>query len=100
MRVDRVFPGAILEIGEDFGLSGIEPGPGIASLKREAIKIRRNIAFGLGIVVVPPDAADIAAFLEHREIVDAGLSQADRHTDAAKTGADDNGEETAPLFIE
>ena len=80
---------AVLEVGEDLGLLGELPGPVDVGRERERVEVRRHVAGGAGIRVVPPGAADAVGLLVDRERLDAGPLQLDAHADAAEAGADD-----------
>ena len=51
--------------------------------------MRRDVALAARVVVVAPGAADVVGALEHDEVVDALLLEADRHAQAGEPAADD-----------
>ena len=52
--------------------------------------MRRNIALASRIDIVTPDTTDRFGPLEHDEVIDTGLAKPDGHSDAGKSGADDD----------
>src|SRR5690606_25490852 len=58
--------------------------------ERERVEMRRHVAGAPRIAVVPPGAAHAVAALDHDDVVEASVGEADRHAQAARPGAEDD----------
>jgi len=89
MRADPEALHAVFEIRADLGLRREHARPARVRRERERVDVRLHVAGAPGIVVVAPRAADRGRLLEHDEIRDARLPQANGHPEPGEAGADD-----------
>ena len=87
---DAVLVRAALEVGEDLAPLRELAGPAGVLLERERVEVRLDVAGGTRIAVVTPGATQALGLLQHGEVVDARLLEADGHAEAAEAGADDD----------
>ncbi|MNF49246.1 hypothetical protein D3C84_305120 [compost metagenome] len=89
--VQPVLVSAMPQIGVNLGLGREHPAPVRVRLKRKRIQVRRYVARGAGVTVVPPDTADILFLLQDHKVLHTGLLQGNGHADTGKTAANDDG---------
>ena len=81
--------GAAAQVGLDLRLARERAAPGRVGREGERVQVRRDVALAARVMVVAPRAADVVGALEHDEVVDALLLEADRHAEAGEAAADD-----------
>ena len=91
LRAHAVLVGDAPQVVADLGLARVGLAPLRVGRERERVEVRRHVAGAARVGVVVPGAADVVAPLEHGEVLDPLLLEADRHAEAGEAAADDRG---------
>ena len=89
VRVDAVLASDPAQVLPDLGLRRERPAPVRVGRERERVQVRGHVAGAARVGVIAPGAAQLLGPLEHDEVVDALLLQADRHAQPGEARADD-----------
>ena len=95
VRHDPESSRAVAQVIPDLSLLRVGARPVGLARERERVQMRRHVTHAAGIRVVAPGAPDVPRALQHDEVVDAGLLQADRHAQAGEAAADNHREPVA-----
>ena len=77
------------DVVEDRRLPGEPVRPAWVGLERERVERRGHVAGGARVGVLPPHASDVAALLEHHDVVVAAPLELDHRGETAEAGPDD-----------
>src|SRR5205814_10564250 len=87
VRADAVLDGAAAQVVLDLGLAREGPAPPWVRREGERVEVRGDVALAAGIGVVAPRSADVVGALEHDEVVDALMLEADRYAQPRESAA-------------
>ena len=88
MGEDAETIGGAPQVGPDLGLGRVGVAPLGVEGEGEGVEVRGDVALAAGVAVVPPRAAHVGVLLEHDEVVDALLAEADGGAQSGEAGAD------------
>ena len=86
---DAVLVRAAAQVVADLGLARVGLAPPRVGREGERVEVRGHVAGAPRVGVVVPRAADVVTPLEHREVLDPLLLEANRHAEAREAAADD-----------
>ena len=87
MRAKTVLLGQVAQVAKDLPLRREAAAPAPRP-ERERVQVRRHVAGGTGIGVVPPGSPWLFALVDDEEVLDARPPQRDTHADPAEPGTD------------
>ena len=89
VRPDAVLVGDAPQVVADLGLARVGLAPARVGREGERVEMRGHVAGAARIGVGVPRAAHVGRALEHGEVLDPFLLEADRHPEAREAAADD-----------